>query len=296
MRFLASGEGLSLLAAVTWAVAIVLFKKSGDALSPLALNLFKNLVGLLCFAVTVLITGDSLLPPAATDEVLLLLTSGILGIGVADTMLFRSLNILGASRSAIVDCLYSPFTVLCSYLILGESLSALTIVGALCIVAGIAIVGREQPAVRIPTRLFVEGAGLGIAAMALMAIGIVMVKPILSERSVLMVITWRLIAGSAALALVAVTSRRRRAEVRYALTPSRSWLFAVPGSVAGAYLALIFWVAGMKYTTVMTAAILNQTSTLLVVLLAALFLKEALTWPKMIAVALGVVGSLLALV
>ncbi len=61
----------------------------------------------------------------------------------------------------------------------------------------------------------------------------------------------------------------------------------------GSYLALIFWIAGMKYTKVGVAAILNQSSTVYVLILAAVFLHEPFTRRKLLASALAVAGIVL---
>jgi drug/metabolite transporter (DMT)-like permease len=112
---------------------------------------------------------------------------------------------------------------------------------------------------------------------------------------VLWATTLRVLGGTGALALVTLFLPSWRKAACLAFTPSAVWWFAVPGSVSGAYLALIVWVAGMKYTTAITASVLNQLSTLIVVLLATLFLKEALTLPKVAAMVLGIAGSVLVL-
>ena len=53
-----------------------------------------------------------------------LFASGVVGIAVADTLVFAGLNILGAGRAAVVDCSYAPILVLFSFLLLGETLLA----------------------------------------------------------------------------------------------------------------------------------------------------------------------------
>ncbi len=290
-----SGEGLSLLAALSWGAAIVCFKFVGDTMPPLALNLFKNVFGLLAIALTLLWVNGPTWPFAESDAVWLLLSSGVLGIAIADTLLFQSLNILGASRSAIIDCLYSPFTVLFSFLILDESLSLFTALGALCILAGILVAGLKSSQERLPMRRLIEGALLGVVSMALMAMGLVMAKPVIDAYPVLWTISLRMGAGTVALVLVTSLRKEWRREVRLAFTPNKVWGIALLGTFLGAYLSLIFWLAGVKATQVMTAAILNQMSTLFVVLFAAWFLGEALSLKKGVAVVLGVAGSVLAL-
>jgi drug/metabolite transporter (DMT)-like permease len=55
----------------------------------------------------------------------------------------------------------------------------------------------------------------------------------------------------------------------------------------------MLWVAGMKYTKAGAAAILNQTSTIYVLLLASVFLKEPLTRRKIVASILAIGGIVL---
>jgi drug/metabolite transporter (DMT)-like permease len=58
---------------------------------------------------------------------------------------------------------------------------------------------------------------------------------------------------------------------------------------------MTLWVAAFKYTSVNSAAILNQTSTIFIVILAAIFLKERFTRRLFIATILAIAGSILVL-
>ena len=71
-------------------------------------------------------------------------------------------------------------------------------------------------------------------------------------------------------------------------------VFLVPASFIGTYVAMMIWIAGMKYTDTSIASVLNQTSVLIVPILAAIFLKERLTKRKVAAIVLGFVGAALA--
>jgi drug/metabolite transporter (DMT)-like permease len=68
------------------------------------------------------------------------------------------------------------------------------------------------------------------------------------------------------------------------------WVSITMGSVLGAWLALIIWMAGFKYTEATTASILNQTSVIFIVVLAAIFLREPVSWKKIGGVLLGFAG------
>ena len=52
------GQVCALFAALTWAFALVFFKLSGEHIGPLALNFFKNTIGLVLLGATLLVMGD----------------------------------------------------------------------------------------------------------------------------------------------------------------------------------------------------------------------------------------------
>jgi drug/metabolite transporter (DMT)-like permease len=134
---------------------------------------------------------------------------------------------------------------------------------------------------------------LGVSSMFLMAGGIVMAKPVLNISSVWWATPVRLLGGLLVLGVHALSPRHRLAVWR-AFVSGRSWVYTVPSTLLGSYLALVIWIAGMKLARAGVAGVLNQLSTLLVPLLAAIVLKEKLTGRKAAAVVLGFCGALLA--
>ncbi|WP_054693041.1 EamA family transporter [Desulfosarcina cetonica] len=74
----------SIGAALFWAMAVIMFKKSGDTLSPTALNLFKGVVTLMLLLPTLWLADVSLFPPHPATHWLRFGLSGLLGITLAD--------------------------------------------------------------------------------------------------------------------------------------------------------------------------------------------------------------------
>ncbi|MBN2243267.1 MAG: DMT family transporter [Acidobacteria bacterium] len=286
------GEALALMTAVIWSVAVILFKKSGETVHPLGLNFFKNTLTMVLVPPTMLVFDRTLIHPAPFDDYLLLLLSGVLGIGIADTLFFKSLNILGAARSAIVDCLYSPVIILLSIFWLGERLTWIQAAGALLIVSAVLTIGREKGLVEITRRQLAAGILLGAAAMFTMGVGIVMIKPLLDRSPVLWAIEVRLVGAAVSLLALLGFHPGRRAVLRSCLE-IRSWKYTIPGSVLGTYIALMFWIGGMKYAPASIASALNQTSNIFIFLLAALFLQERITRYKVAGIVMAVIGVFL---
>src|SRR5262245_10256391 len=112
------GEFLALMTALLWALGVIFFKKSVGFVTPFSLNVFKNCVAFVLLAVTTVALRQSQTVSVTPRDLILFLISGALGIGVSDTLYFMALRHLGASRTALVDCLYSPFVIFFSVLML----------------------------------------------------------------------------------------------------------------------------------------------------------------------------------
>lgn len=286
------GEILSFAVAIIWAFAVILFKKSGETVHPIALNLFKNLLAMVLFLPTMFILNEALIRQVPYSEYVLLILSGVIGIGIGDTLFFKSLNLIGAGLSAIVVCMYSPFIITLSVLWLGERLTLLQVAGALMIISAVLSTIRVKKTGKISSRDLLWGIICGVLATAATAVGIVAIKPLLGRSPLLWVTEVRLFGGTLCLVLITLFHPLRRRIVSSLFTSS-GWRYTISGSFLGAYLAMFIWLAGMKFTQVSIASALNQTSTIFVFLFAAILLKEPITLRKIVAIILAVSGAFL---
>jgi len=287
-------EGIfySLGAGFFWAVAVILYKKSSDQFSPFSLNLYKSFVTLIMLVITMLILKIPFFPDHPPENWIRLSISGFFGIAVADILFFSALSKLGASMMAIIECVYLPAVLLMSFLFLGDSLSMASIAGGSLVVTAIFIGSISGKQVITDRKKMISGIATGLISIVFIALGIIIIKMILEQTNVFWATYIRIFAGTFSLLVILIFHPRRR-KILNELKFSRAWLTALPASIVGNYLALIFWLAGMKYTTVSKAAVLNQMSTIFIFILAALFLKEKITRNKIFATILAVSGAVL---
>ena len=283
------GSFYALLTAVMWAAAVVLLKRSGETTAPFPLNVFRVGFSTVCLVLTVPAAGERLFFAAPVRDYLILFASGVIAIAVSDTFFLMALNRLGAGIMAIVDCLYAPFVVLFAYMILGEGLSRWQWIGMGLVILGVLIAARHEPPKGVTTRQVLVGSAYGLLSMITVAFGIVIAKPVLNRSPVLWATTMRQI-GALAVLVPAALALPTRGAIFGLFRPAAHWKFSVPATLLGSYLALIFWIAGMKYSMPGPAAILNQTSSIYVLIFASIFLKEPFTTRKIIAAALAVCG------
>lgn len=285
------GEAFSLAAAVCWAIAVILFKKSGESLPPFALNLVKNLLCLAALGLTLLVLGKSAWPAIPACSLAAILLSGALGIAVADTLYFRALNAIGAARMGVIGTAYSPGVILLAALFLGERLSGLQLSGVVLTLAGIVLVTYTRAATVIDAAVLRQGALLGVASVVLMACGVVLAKPALEAQDFLWVVTLRVAAG-VALMLGIATARREWPALLTAVTRVRHWGAIIGGSLMGSYVALLFWLAGYKYADASIAAVINELAAIFIVGMAAWLLRERVTARQLAGGALALAGVL----
>jgi len=206
-----------------------------------------------------------------------------------------SLNRVGAGISAVVDCLYAPLTVLLAALLLGERLAVRQLLGMALIITAVLAAASHAPQPGVSPAQLYAGVAWGVLAMIFLALGIVIAKPVLNRAPVLWATAMRQIGCLCVMGPAALLSPRRR-EFLGVFRPARAWRFSLPAAFLGSYLALLCWIAGMKYAKVGVSAILNQSSTILVLVFAAIFLKEPFTRRKLLASALALAGIVLVIV
>jgi drug/metabolite transporter (DMT)-like permease len=283
------GTFFALMTAVMWAAAIIFLKRSGETIPPFALNVFRVAVSTVALVLTVVALGQDLTYGAPLTDYLTLFASGVIAIALSDTLLLMALNRLGAGIMAILDCLYAPFIVLFAFILLGERLGPWQWAGMSLVIVGVLIAARHEPPRGTTARQVLVGSVYGVLAMATVAFGIVIAKPVLERTPVLWATTMRQIGALIVMLPVALIGPGRGRIVRL-FRPARNWKYAMPATLLGSYLALIFWIAGMKYSLAGPAAILNQTSSIYVLIFASIFLKEPFTARKVVASALAIGG------
>jgi len=283
------GEFFSVACAAAWALAVILFRHSGETLPPFELNLFKNWLAVIVMIPTLLIFHGASLPAYSSVEWLIVLSSGVIGIAIADTWYLRALNLMGASRTGVVAMLFSPFVILLSSLFLNESLRPVQYLGFVLVLAGLLLVTWRRNRQDISMRALRLGVRYGVGSVALMAIGIVMVKPILETHAFLWTVGLRLLAGAVGMTLFLIVARNVAVVVGHYRSP-QPWGAIVLGSLLGSYLSMILWLAGYKLTNASIAAVLNETAGAFIVLFAWLFLKEEMNAKRIAGVALAFLG------
>lgn len=277
-----------------WSVSLILFKGT-EGVSPQSMNLFKNVVALVLLALSMLALGVPIDTSRSGEDWSKLIVSGVLGIAVADTLTFMALRRLGAGLLAVVDTAYAPTMVFMSVLALGERLSIAFIVGGGLVLAGVLIAVLEASSRGGGDGLARrDGVLLGVVGIVVMGLGVVLSKPLVERGNLFEVSAIRLAAGVVGqlLWLGIVPSQRSALSI---LKPGRSWRRLGPAAFLSAYLSMLLWLGGFKWTSASRASVLNQMTTVFTIVLARVLLGESLTARRAAGATAAACGALLVL-
>jgi drug/metabolite transporter (DMT)-like permease len=192
------GDLYAIGSALVWSFSVILMRVAGYQIPPIPLTFFKSCVALFLLIITLILFGESLFVDLSGSEYLRLIISGAVGISIADAMIAASLNRLGASLQALADCAYTPVITLVGFFMFGEMLSGWEIIGGLLVVSGV-FAGAVMKAEVATKKDLMIGILLAASAHAIMGVGILMVRDIYREESVIWVTSFRFLVAVVAM-------------------------------------------------------------------------------------------------
>ena len=269
------GEIAALAAAGLWAFATLLFGRLGKRLPPLVLNLVKGGIAIALICLTLLLR-QQLRVDLPGPAVLLLLISGVIGIGLGDTAYFATVNDLGPRRALLMETLAPPLSALMALGFIGERLSSLAWVGIGVTLAGVAWVVGERAAPG-EVRSLQRGLIFGLLAATGQATGAVLSRAALAGTSVdpLWSALLRLLAGLVCLGVMLAVRPHAGQGVKQ--LKSRRLLAGVAvAAFFGTYLAIWLQQTAFKFAETGVAQALLATSPVFVLPMAAV-LGERIT-------------------
>ena len=147
------GTVASLTCAATWAVASLIFAAalSRTTASALSLSLVKSIIATPVLLAATFLFGYGL-PTAAGHGGALVMTS-VLGLVAADAAYLASIKRLGVQRGVLLIPLVPSSTALLAFVVLGESLGVLALLGVVLTLTGLVIAVRQpSPSARTDGR------------------------------------------------------------------------------------------------------------------------------------------------
>jgi drug/metabolite transporter (DMT)-like permease len=167
------GELAALGAAVSWTISALFYRKALEGAKPISANIIRLAVtGGLLLLVVVTIGKLGVLTSIPMQLFVLALISGIIGLGVGDSLYLTSLKSIGVSRAVPLTCIYPLFSLVWAVLVFGEQITVTVALGAIVIVLGVLFLSRSSQADAREGRKALFGVLIAIATALLWSVSI----------------------------------------------------------------------------------------------------------------------------
>ncbi len=280
------GEVKALVAAALWAIGGIVFAFNMRRLGPVTLNLTRSLGALVFLGVLIVFIGTQGLRDMSGPAVVTMLGSGVLAIGLGDSLFFASLPVLGASLAVpISSAVYPILTFAVAILWLDETLTWMVILGSALILIGIfLLVWRAESTAPLPEQPPVQRLSARNAVLLLMIASVFYTGSTVWLRagsSDVDALPANLLRASAACFILLTALGARRNEESQRPTPRAAGSLVAAGILSIAVGGLLY-IQAVQEAGAGRTAILTSTMPLFNLPLAIFFLKERVT-PRIVA-------------
>ncbi|MBN1971721.1 MAG: DMT family transporter [Candidatus Delongbacteria bacterium] len=135
------GESIALMTALCWSFTALFFESAGKRIGSLSLNLIRLLIAFIYLSIYTYFTRGLFFPvDAGIHQWGWLLFSGFIGFYLGDLFLFKGFITIGARISMLIYSLVPPMTAIIGWLILGETLTGIDLLGMAITLLGVSLV------------------------------------------------------------------------------------------------------------------------------------------------------------
>lgn len=174
------GESAAVATSFCWTLSSLYFTAAGKRIGWLGVNAYRTIMAIGLLAATHLILLGTLIPAANESQWFWMGLSGVVGLGIGDSGLFAAYVIIGPRRSLLLMALAPAFAAAAAYVLLGETIDELAIVGIVITLIGVVTVileGEERSGeTRISGGQRVAGVALGLVGAMGQGVGLALSK------------------------------------------------------------------------------------------------------------------------
>ncbi len=278
------GEFLSIIAAILWATGAVIAGKVLRYLDPIGTNTMRSLFSAILVLFIALIMGElQNISNIDLYAIFFVIIATIIGMGLGDTCLYKSIILIGVSRSYLIAYTFPFFTMLFGTTILKEPFLPKYLIGAAIIFLGImniVFVADRRNGIGNPS-----GVLIAFIAAILWSTGLILITIGIRHMGIVLANAIRF-----PFLFIFLFSISRLWESKPTLSKGNLALLAISGTIgmAGGSFAFLL---GIKLIGISRAASLCASSPIWASILSSIFLMEKITWrviASAIMVAVGV--------
>ena len=286
------GQLLALATAICWAISAIYFEASGKKIGSLFVNYITLIMGFVFISIFTLITRGMIFPVDATSKTWLFLSmSGFIGFFIGDFFLFRSYVEIGSRIAMLVMATSPPITALLEFLILGEKLTKMSILGMIVTILGISIVilSRNPEGKKIELTHSLKGITYALLGSLGQAIGFIFSKIGMGDYNAFAATQVRIIAGIISFTVLFFVLKKWD-DLKVAIKDKETMGKIAIGSIFGPFLGVSLALLSLKYTTAGISSTITSIVPVIIIPFSIIVFKEKVTLKEILGSIITVVG------
>ncbi|MBL4935305.1 DMT family transporter [Clostridium sp. YIM B02515] len=286
------GELAAFATAICWTATPIAFEAAGKRVGSLTVNFIRLIIAFVLIVFFTLATRGMFLPLDATAVNWTWLTiSGMIGFVIGDLFLFEAYVQIGARISLLIMAAVPPITALAGFLILGETLTFMDLLGMFITVAGIAMVilvkGKNEKKVQLSHP--VKGIIFAFIGALGQSFGTIFSKLGMGDYNAFAATQIRIIAAIAGFSIV-VTARKHWKKIFESLKDYAALRNIAIGSVFGPFIGVSLSLLSVQYTTTGVSSTITSISRILIIPISIFVFKEKISLKEILGALITIGG------
>jgi drug/metabolite transporter (DMT)-like permease len=283
------GELSALLTAVLWSGTSLAFSSAAEKIGSLQLNINRMIFASVFLIATILIMGYRF--DLSNSQFTNLIISGVIGLVIGDTFLFKSYQMIGARVSMLLMALSPAMSVVLAFIFLNERITLLGIIGILVTISGVALVVLERN-VNSKYKITKLGILYGVLSAMGQAGGLIFAKFAFNEGHITGFVATFIRVFSSVIIFLPIMLILRKYKNPYKLFSQDKSAFGstLLGSILGPFLGITFSLIAIENTKVGIAATLMSTMPIIMLPMVKYIQKEKLSWRAIVGAIIAVGG------
>lgn len=286
------GEIAALATALCWTICAVAFESAGKKVGSISVNLIRLFIALAFISAFNLFTRGIMLPLDASISTWLWLSfSGLIGFVIGDLFLFQAYVLVGSRISMLIMSTVPPITAIAGFILMGERITVLSLVGMVITIGGIGLViltkNPEDKLIRLSHP--VKGLLYAFIGALGQAFGLVLAKFGMESYNPIVATQIRIIAAIIGFS-IAITISKNWGNFNSALKDSRAMRDITIGSFFGPFIGVSLSLFAVQHAPTGIVSTIMSITPILIIPFSIFILKEKVISREIFGAVISLIG------
>ncbi|MCK9525613.1 MAG: DMT family transporter [Limnochordia bacterium] len=289
------GEVAALATAICWTMNAMAFEAAGKKVGSLSVNYIRFFVAFPLLTMTAFFTRGLAFPLDATSDAWIYLSlSGLIGFVLGDIFLFQALVEIGSRVTLLIKSMGPPLAALAGFLLMGERISPLGLVGMLVTMFGISLVilSRNPEEKRMRLNRPLRGVFFAFLGAVGQAMGLIFSKLGMGSYNPLAATQIRTIAALITFSIL-ITVWKKWPEIWAAFKDKRAIAQIAMGAILGPFIGVTLSLVALQYAPAGVVSSLTSISPILIIPFSIGIFKEKVLPKEILGALISILGVIL---